>query len=288
MTGRTAAIVGLCLVGALGQLRAQDWQTMTTSRQLHGEETLSATVQFLSGTVRVFPADNRTLYKAQMRYDAEQFQPVNRIRPGSSFRLRVGLDTDDFKGDLDLDASSPQYLDVALPLAVTTDLRMELGIARADIELGGLAISRVDIQTGASESVMRFSSVNQTECSRINLKAGGARFELEGLGNSRCRRVEVGAVAGDITLDFTGSWIDGAVMDVEAKIGLGKLTLRIPQELGVRVDLDRFFASFEKAGLTKQGSHWYSPNYQDADARLEITIDALFGEVDVVWVSQRP
>ena len=61
MMRRASLIAGLCLVGVSGQLVGQDWQTMTASRQLNSEEKLTTTVQFLSGTVRVFPADNRTL-----------------------------------------------------------------------------------------------------------------------------------------------------------------------------------------------------------------------------------
>ena len=284
MIRRASIIAGLCLVGVSGHLVGQDWQTMTASRQLNGEEKLTTTVQFLSGTVRVFPADNRTLYKAQIRYDAEQFSPLNRFRAGSSFSLRVGLDAEGFSGDLDLDESSPQYLDLALPLEVPVDLRMELGVARADIELGGLAISRADIETGASEVTMRFGSVNRIECSRLDLKAGGVRFDLEGLGNSRCRRVEVTGVAGDITLDFSGDWIDGAEMLVAAKMGLGQLTLSVPQDLGIRVDLARFMVGFNKAGLIQRGDYWYSSNYDDADAHVDIKLNAAFGDIDLVWV----
>lgn len=282
------AIVGLAAITV--PAAAQDWQTVTTSRQLHGEEEFTASVKFLSGTLRVFPADNRTLYKARMRYDAEQFQPINRFNTGSS-SLAVGLDANDYKGDLDLDEHSPQFLDLELPLAIPTDLRLEFGVVRADIELGGIAISKVFVRTGASETSMRFSTPNNTDCSRIDVKAVGARIDLEGLGNSRCQRVEVIGGAGDITLDFTGRWLEGAHMQVAAKIGLGQLTLVIPRDLGVRVDLNRFLVSFDKAGFIQRGSdrsRWYSPNFGDASAQVEISIDAAIGDVDVVWVEQEP
>jgi hypothetical protein len=175
-----------------------------------------------------------------------------------------------------------------LPLAVPTDLRMTFGVARAEIELGGVALSKASVETGASETTIRFSQANHVDCSRIDLKAGAARIALEGLGNSRCQRVEVAGGAGDITLDFTGGWLEGAHMRVEAKIGLGQLTLVFPQELGVRVDLDRFLVSFDKAGFVKQGSNWYSPNYEGAVAQADLTIDAVFGDIDVVWVNQEP
>lgn len=280
---RLIPLLALLLAAAALPAAAQDWQTVTASRQLHDDEKLIASVNFLSGSVRVFPADNRTLYKAEMRYDAEQFRPLNRFSTGSSY-LRIGLDAEDFKGDLDLDEQSPQYLDLALPLAVPTDLRMTFGVAHAELELGGLAISKATLETGASETTMRFSSANHIDCSRIDIVAGGARVNLEGLGNSRCRRVEVGGAAGDITLDFTGDWSEGAEMHVEAKMGIGQLTLVIPEDLGVLIDLDRFLVSFDKAGLVKQGSNWYSSNYGSADARINVSIDAAFGDIDVVWV----
>ena len=131
---RVIPVLGFCLATTALPAAAQDWQTVSASRQLHDDEKLVASVRFLSGTIRIFPADNRTLYNAEMRYDAEQFRVLNRFSAGSSY-LRIGLDAEGFTGDLELDESSPQNLDLALPMAVPTDLRLTFGVARAELFL---------------------------------------------------------------------------------------------------------------------------------------------------------
>ncbi len=279
------AIVALAVLVLGTPLVAQDWQTISTSRQFHAEEKLVASVEFLTGSIRIHAADARTLYQAQMRYDADRFRARNRYYPSSNY-LRIGLDVEHLGGDIEFDEGSPQYLDLALPLAVPTDLRMEFGAAYAELELGGLSISRATIKTGASKTSLRFSSANRVDCRQLEVQAAGAHLELAQLANSRCRRVAVTGGAGEITLDFTGSWADGMEMIVHAKMGLGQLTLRIPEDVGVRVDLDRLLVGFDKAGFIKRGSRWYSPNFDSAAAQISFEIDAAFGDIDVVWVRQ--
>jgi len=47
---------------------------------------------------------------------------------------------------------------------------------------------------------------------------------------------------------------------------------------------DTFLTSFDSEGLVKRGNAYYSLDYEDADRRLTIDIDAAFGSITVVWV----
>ena len=54
--------------------------------------------------------------------------------------------------------------------------------------------------------------------------------------------------------------------------------------LGVGVEVDKFLAVLDADGLVKRGDAYYSLDYEEADVRLTIDIDAAFGTVEVDWV----
>jgi len=67
-------------------------------------------------------------------------------------------------------------------------------------------------------------------------------------------------------------------------MGIGSLTLRVPEGLGVRVIKDSFLTSFDSEGLIKRGGSYYSQNWDTAAHKLTINVDAAFGSIDVEWV----
>ena len=87
---------------------------------------------------------------------------------------------------------------------------------------------------------------------------------------------------GAITLWFTGEWAQDA--DVSIDMGLGSLDLRFPEGLGVRLRKDSFLTSLDSQGLVKQGDWYYSLDWDDADHKVTIDLDAAFGSVTVAWV----
>jgi hypothetical protein len=66
--------------------------------------------------------------------------------------------------------------------------------------------------------------------------------------------------------------------------GLGALELRIPEDLGVRLEKDGFLVSLDSEGLVKRGNAYYSLDWEDVDRRVMIDLDAAFRGIKVVWV----
>jgi hypothetical protein len=67
-------------------------------------------------------------------------------------------------------------------------------------------------------------------------------------------------------------------------MGLGRLELRIPEGLGIRLSKDSFLTSLDSEGLVKRGDSYYSVDWEEAEHQVTIELDAAFGSVDVVWV----
>ncbi len=273
----------LCAVAA-SDAAAQSFRTVTASRLMSGEESLDVDLQFGVGKLTVRAGNGGALYRTSIRYMEDKFRPLTDYNIRSR-RLRVGIET--VRGRLNLGTfKNPQLLDLFLSPTVPIDLRADVGAAEARLELGGLSIESVDIKAGAAEATVSFDRRNPIECSELSVKTGAAEFRVEGIGNSRCRRVLFAGGAGDITLDFTGEWDATTQMDADIKLTFGALRLRLPRAIGVSVGVERLLASFDAAGFTKRGSQYVSEGYDRAAAKLHVSLKAVVGDIDVVWVDR--
>jgi len=262
---------------------AQDWRSISASRQVHGENSLQVDLEFASGRFQLAAGRNNTLYRANLEYDADYFDATNDYDPQHQ-RLHLSVTPDEIRRGIELDENAPQFIHLELSPAVPVSLNLQFGAARADVDLGGLMVRTAQIKTGASESVVSFGRPNRGECTRFDVVVGGAEFRLEGLGNARCSRISLAGGAGRMVADFTGAWPAGTHTSTAIKLGVGSLTLRLPDNVGVLVDITRIFASFDAAGFEKRGSQYVSPNYDDAEAYLEIDLDTALSSINVEWV----
>ncbi len=163
------------------------------------------------------------------------------------------------------------------------DLSMDFGAVHADIDLGGIPLTRLDIEAGASQTVIDISEPNPEAMSRANMDVGAAEFTVLNLGNLNAQRIDIDAGVGDIELSFTGDWRQNAEVSVD--MGLGSLVLRFPRGLGVRILRDTFLTSFDSEGLVKYGDTYESLDYDDAEYQITVDVDAAFGSIRVAWVN---
>ena len=69
-------------------------------------------------------------------------------------------------------------------------------------------------------------------------------------------------------------------------MAMGELVLRLPRQAGVKLELDKFLASFAPAGLTKSadGNTWRSAGFDAAPEQLVVDLEAAIGGVSVEWI----
>jgi hypothetical protein len=173
-------------------------------------------------------------------------------------------------------------LDLELARGVPMDLDLEFGAVRADIDLGGLVLTGLDLSTGASQSIVDVSEPNRGSMSTASFEVGAAEFTARHLGNLNAERIDVDAGVGSLMLWLTGEWERDAQVSID--MGLGSLELMVPEGLGVRLRKDSFLTALDSEGLVKRGDVYESLDYDDADRRVTIDLDAAFGSVRVVWV----
>lgn len=257
---------------------AQSWRTVTMSRQTSGEEALDVSVQYGAGHLQVRPAAEGILYRLHVRYDEEVFEPVAELE---GRRLRLGIDGLGRDLRIGKDRAGGQA-ELELASDVPMALELELGALRADLDLGGLSMTELRLRTGASETRLDVSSPNRVPMGRGSFHVGAADFEARNLGNLGAEEIEVSAGVGAVTLEFTGAWRRDAEVSVDVR--LGSLELRFPEGLGVMIEKNTFLTSFDPQGLVKRGDAFYSLDWEEAEHRVVVDVDAAFGGVDVVWI----
>jgi N-terminal domain of toast_rack, DUF2154 len=282
LTMRKTRMVTFALIAAAvfsGHADAQDQKRVTLSRQLDGDGPIDVEVRYGVGRLHIRPLEMKDmLFRAQLKYDEGVFRPVDEYSPGE---LRIGAETLSQRARFGRNMESGE-LDLELSTEVPMDLDLEFGAVKANIDLGGLRLTRLELSTGASETRLRVSEPNTERLRMASFEVGAAAFTARELGNLNAERITLKAGVGDIRLDFTGEWREDGRVSIE--MGLGSLELRLPRGLGVKLIKDTFLVSLDSQGLVKRGDAYYSLDYDDADVRLTIDIDAAFGGIDVVWV----
>jgi hypothetical protein len=279
---RRLVLPALALALGASGAAAQEMRPFSTYRQWHGETRIDARLDYAAGALRLAAGRPTELYRMDVLYDGERYVPVSDFdaaRGGVALGLHASGD-----GGLRVVSKGQLRQTAAVTFSPRVDLALDvtLGAVDGDLELGGLRLTDLDLKAGASRATVRFSQPNAMRCRAATLSAGAAELSVLGLGNSRCDRIAFEGGVGRVTLDFGGAWTSSATVDV--KMALGEVALRLPRQVGVRITMDKFLATFEPQGLVRRGKSYLSPGYDQAARHLDIDVTTAMGGVTVDWL----
>lgn len=274
----TSRVLGLLAILAAAPAGAQSWRTMEVSRQLRDSSEQRVRVQYGAGRFDLRPATAPVLYAMQLRYDEDNGEPVHRYDV-DHHTLDIGIEHQSLHFGRKMDERNGGDMRLALSRGVPLDLDVELGAADAAMELGGLALRNLRVESGATDATVRFSTPNPTRLARLDVDVGAGSLTAENLANANASDIRVKGGVGGVDLDFGGTWTQDAHLDVN--VALGKVAVHVPSDVGVRVVVDRFLASFDHEGLVKRGDAWVSDNFDRAPYKLRMHVSTAFGGIRI-------
>ena len=281
VSGAFALLFLLWLIAPSTPLSAQDYRTVTLSKQYRGQDSLQAEIEFAAGVLKVRPGSPGSLYRMELSYDPQRFAPLSKV-DSSGTDLRLGIKSSGQAGiSVGLKNDRPQDGLIELNPRTILSLDVSLGAAQADLDFGGLRVSQAEIRTGASETTLRFSSPNRVQCEQMSISVGAAEFSAYQLGNSDCKTISVDGGVGGVLVDLTGAWKRDATITLA--VALGDISLVLPREVGVELTLDRFLSNFNPEGFVHEGRVYRSLNYSTAGRRLSLSLTSTVGVVKVEW-----
>ena len=280
---RAGALLVLALCAPLLAASAQDdpqWRSLDVSRQLRDSVPQRIKVQYGAGRVDVRGTDAPLLYGMHLRYDELRAVPLHRYDVEQRSTV-LGLESRSANSRV---SSGPRAesgeLRLELPRAVPLDLDLEFGGTEAMLELGGLSLQSIRLECGATDATIGFTTPNRAHMRELNVDVGAASFTALNLGNANADEIRVRGGMGSIDLDFSGSWQRD--LTVLTRVAIGKMTLRVPDDVGVRLEIKRVAAGFDHEGMVKRADAWYSKNWDTAPRKLRIRAETVFGDLELM------
>ncbi len=246
-----AALLGACNFSGTS-LRVGEMQRESRSVEMQNVDQVEVRIEMAVGDLTIGGGAGDFM-EADFAYNVAALKPeieernerLSIITPDTNFRFSSLFDLDDFRNEWDLRFNDD----------VRISMDIDLGVGRAEIDLGSLNIERLDIDSGVGE---------------LNLELSGSNLE----------RLRLDAGVGDVRIDMSGDWAQDVMVNIHA--GVGEITIVLPNEVGVIVDVDGGITDINAEGLAQRAGRYENEAYGSSDAVIEIFIDAGVGEVNLV------
>ena len=247
-------------------------------------ERVQATVRFGGGELNVRTGSDALLL-AEFAYNVDSLEPeiTYDVRDKQGFLL-VEHKADPIRLDqLGSSVRGELVNEWTLSFAegVPMDLRLDVGASSGEIELGGLAIENLDLTMGAADLRLGFAKPNPERLTSFHIYSGAAKLELHELGNANLDELAFDGGLGTYLFDFGGEWQRSA--NVRILAGASQVTLRLPQEIGVRVcpgDLPRLPRKRLRE-LEERDGCYVNALYDQSDVTLDIDLDLGLGKLEL-------
>lgn len=111
---------------------------------------------------------------------------------------------------------------------------------------------------------------------RVDLGAGASNLKLAGLSLTG---LDVSLGAGEYMIDLSGDWVRD--LDVTIDAGAGDITVRLPRDVGARVQVDAGVGTIEAPSLAHDGNVYTNAAYGVSGVTMQIDIEAGIGQINL-------
>jgi len=132
-----------------------------------------------------------------------------------------------------------------------------------------------DIRDFRNEWDLRF---NNDVPMNLNLDMGAGTSDLQLAGLS-LTGLDVSLGAGESTIDLSGGWASD--LDATIDAGAGDISIRLPRDVGVRVEVVAGLGTIDAPGLTQVGNVYTNDAYEASDVTLQVAIKAGVGRINL-------
>jgi len=246
-------------------------------------------IESLFGNVYVSRGDPGKILSADIRFEGNEQAKTNinyNIRNSIGY-LNIDLnkgdqyhDGDDHNVKLGDIESGKWYLRFTDAVPICVDA--ELGCGKGEFDLTGLQIKKFKLSTGASSVILRCDEPNRAEIEDLHIESGVGKLVATRLGNTNFHRLKFSGGVGSYDLDFSGDF--HSIADVKIEVGLGAITVNIPDNIGAKVICEESWISkihIDPAFVEHEDNIYYTNNYSSAPGRLNVTVEAGLGSVRI-------
>jgi hypothetical protein len=175
-------------------------------------------------------------------------------------------------GDLKMESKS-----VELGRAETVSVELKIGVGELRVSGGAKKLLEADFLYNVPPWKPEWNlSLNDAVPMDLKIECGVGKSNFE-LGGLMLTGLDVQTGVGETTLDLIGDW----KRDLRATVkgGIGELTLRVPDKVGVRVQAQKAIGSIHSTGLRKEDNAYVNDAFGKSKVTLDFHIQAGIGEI---------
>jgi hypothetical protein len=258
-------------------LEAGEMQDERETIPLSDAESATVEIVFTAGELEIGAGASGQLFSGHFQYNVEQWAPEvtyeNGVLTVEQSGEDWGIPTANVHNEWKLGFTSE------IPL----DIDLEAGAGEGELDFTGLQLTALDLDLGAGHFEVRFDEPNDVEMSDLRVNTGASKLEVTGIGHAGPEQVSVQGGVGDMILDFTGAWPRSA--DVQITAGVGSVTLRLPDNVGVRVETQGGLSNVEVSDFELVDDAYVNDALGQAQIELHIQVTTGIGNLRLIQVS---
>jgi hypothetical protein len=249
--------------------------------ELKGEKHLTVKLDVGAAIIDLRKGRTGDIVNAEVEYDPDEL------------RIDIEYDVDKDEGTLYLESESKRkgidldkedhYWNLEFTDRIPISFEIDVGACEADFDFSGLKIDRLDMDLGASSVDVDFRKPNPVPMHKMIIDVGASQLTIIGLGNANFDRLSFDGGVGDFTLDFSGELKRPGQVDID--VGLGSLTIRLPEDAGVEINSESSFLSsfsIDKDDFDEVEDDVYqNDKFGQTDKELIFRVDIGLGSIDI-------
>jgi hypothetical protein len=159
-----------------------------------------------------------------------------------------------------------------------TNLEINAGAYQGNLDLSGIPLTNLRISDGASQSNIRFDTLNPVSMTSFYYSTGASTVDFEGLANANFENLVFEGGAGSYSLDFSGDLQRDT--DIEITYGLGDVKIYIPNGVPAYVIVEGGLNNVELRGTWNVSGNEYS--IEGSGPQLFFTVKLGLGNLQLI------
>jgi|TARA_B110000881_G_scaffold149407_1_gene132447 hypothetical protein len=240
------------------------------------------------GNLKIRPSNNRYIVNGDIFYNAEMPKPQLKLSDKNNIaRLDFKVKPNSSSASAStlsslIDKGNDNYkINFKLPTKIATDMNLNFGLGKVDLDFSGIRISSLVMDCGLSDVTLVSKKPNIISCDNIKISTGISDFNSIGLGNFNSSKYTFDVGMGSAEIDMSGSINNNTTVKIE--VSVGSLELKLPFNTNINLSINQnMLSSVNVKDLVSTGEGKYeSKDYQKRWSSMNIEISVGIGSVDV-------
>jgi len=252
MKKRSLSLFFILAIGTFGTLAFAQSKLFKKSIEIGKSKEIKTDIYFFSGELNV---NTSTEKLAECTYGYEDgFLKPKMTYKEVGYLGYLAIQSEDQDKGINIDDNSNKW-NLNLNKNIKNSISIKLRAGKANINLEDCRLNSFDYKMTAGESNINLRSTSVPQI----------RFNL---------------LAGEANIDLTGKWHNDGIAEIKG--GVGKVTLKVPYNTGVRILVSGVLGQINIPFFHRDGNTYTNDSYGKAKQTLLVTISAGIGQVNVI------